>query len=124
MTTDEIIEAISRIVSIVEETQTHRTVPEILYHWDLNRRRIDRIQANPVDYRHETMAGKEYINWGQPNLRKFEVTFLTKNPFSVIKVADEKEAAVEYAKHEFQKVVGYWPSCPYVVKEVQKKSNL
>ena len=63
MSKKEIIERLEELVEYIEDTETHNTVPEILYHWDRLRKRIDRIQANPVDYRHETMAGKDYVNW-------------------------------------------------------------
>lgn len=63
MTHDKIVQRLEELVSYIERTQDHNTVPEILYEWDNFRKRIDRIQANPVKYRHETMAGKEYINW-------------------------------------------------------------
>jgi hypothetical protein len=131
MTADEIIEELKKLVGKIEATQTHNTVPEILYAWDMLRKRVDRIQANPVDYRHETMADKEYINWIETEKSKkknFRVDFLYselnpggKTTFFID--ATELDAAVELAKEEFQKTHGFWPNMPLLVEDQIKKER-
>jgi hypothetical protein len=53
-----IVARLEEIVADVEATVTHATVPEVLREWDRLRRRLDRIQANPVTYRDSTLGAR------------------------------------------------------------------